>query len=131
MPEYSLEERPTLYNKATIVIFSVLLSTFVGGMIYSQNLIETDNRKQIVPVMVFSILWNIIVYKLAKNHIDNAIFVYFLPNILGGFIIAVSFWKHHIGDLEYKTRNVWMPIAIVVFVYGSLAVLSYFVNKNR
>jgi len=37
MTEDNDEERPKLYNKATIVIFSILLSTFFGGIIYSKT----------------------------------------------------------------------------------------------
>ena len=60
MTEDTYEERPKLYNQATILIFSILLSTIFGGIIYSQNLSEIDNRKQIAPVVGFCIIWNIV-----------------------------------------------------------------------
>ena len=89
MTEDNDEERPKLYNKATIVIFSILLSTFFGGIIYSQNLSEIDNRKQIAPVLVFCIIWNIILFKLAHRFTDNFVLTFIVPNILVFLVLVL------------------------------------------
>jgi len=128
MTEENDEERPKLYNKATIVIFSILLSTFFGGIIYSQNLSEIDNRKQITPVLVFCIIWNIILFKLAHRFTDNFVLTFIVPNILGGLVLSSLFWKHHFGDLDFKVRNVWLPLAIVLLIYGLFAGFRFLGN---
>lgn len=128
MTEDNDEERPKLYNKATIVIFSILLSTFFGGIIYSQNLSEIDNRKQIGPVLVFCIIWNIILFKLAHRFTDNFVLTFIVPNILGGLVLSSLFWKHHFGDLDFKVRSVWVPLVIVLLIYGLFAGLRFLGN---
>ncbi len=128
MTEDNDEERPKLYNKATIVIFSILLSTFFGGIIYSQNLSEIDNRKQIGPVLVFCIIWNIILFKLAHRFTDNFVLTFIVPNILGGLVLSSLFWKHHFGDLDFKVRSVWLPLVIVLLIYGLFAGLRFLGN---
>lgn len=128
MTEDDYEERPKLYNQATIVIFSILLSTFFGGIIYSQNLSEIDNRKQITPVLAFCIIWNIVFFKFAHRYTDNFILTFILPNIMGGLILSIFFWKHHFGNLDFKVRNIWMPLTIVLLIYGLFAGLLFFGN---
>ena len=128
MTEDAYEERPKLYNRATIVIFSILLSTFFGGIIYSQNLAELDNRKQIASVLVFCIIWNIVLFKLAHRYTDNFILTFILPNIMGGLILSIFFWKHHFRDLDFKARNVWILLTILLLIYGLFAGLRFFCN---
>jgi len=118
MIEDTFEEKPKLYNKATIVVFSILLSTFFGGIIYSQNLSKTGNRNQIGPVLIFCIIWNIIFFKLTNRYTDNFIVTFILPNLLGGLLLSTLFWKHHFGDLDFKVRSIWMPLIIVLSTYG-------------
>ena len=128
MTEDNDQERPKLYNKATIVIFSILLSTFFGGIIYSQNLSEIDNRKQIAPVLVFCIIWNVILFKLAHRFSDNFVLTFIVPNILGGLVLSCLFWKHHFGDLDFKVRGVWLPLVIVLLIYGLFIGLRFLGN---
>lgn len=128
MTEDAYEQRPTLYNQATIIIFSILLSTFFGGIIYSQNLSAIGNRKQITPVLVFCIIWNIVLFKLAHRYTDNFILSFILPNIMGGLMLSIFFWKHHFGDLDFKVRSVWIPLAILLLIYGLFVGLRFFGN---
>jgi len=128
MTEDAYEQRPKLYNQATIIIFSILLSTFFGGIIYSQNLSAIGNRKQITPVLVFCIIWNIVLFKLAHRYTDNFILSFILPNIMGGLMLSIFFWKHHFGDLDFKVRSVWIPLAILLLIYGLFVGLRFFGN---
>jgi len=128
MIEDTFEEKPKLYNRATIVIFSIFLSTFFGGIIYSQNLSETGNRKQIGPVLIFCIIWNIIFFKLVDRYSDDFLITFILPNLLGGLVLSTLFWKHHFGDLDFKVRSIWMPLIIVLLVYGLFIGLKFFVR---
>lgn len=128
MTEDTYEERPKLYNQATILIFSILLSTIFGGIIYSKNLSEIDNRKQIAPVLVFCVIWNIVLFKLAHRYTDNFVLTFLLPNMMGGLVLSIFFWKHHFGDLDFKARNVWIPLAILLLIYGLFAGLRFLGN---
>lgn len=128
MTEDTYEERPKLYNQATILIFSILLSTIFGGIIYAQNLSEIDNRKQIAPVLVFCVIWNIVLFKLAHRYTDNFVLTFLLPNMMGGLVLSIFFWKHHFGDLDFKARNVWIPLAILLLICGFFAGLRFLGN---
>lgn len=128
MTEDTYEERPKLYNQVTILIFSILLSTIFGGIIYSKNLSEIDNRKQIAPVLVFCVIWNIVLFKLAHRYTDNFVLTFLLPNMMGGLVLSIFFWKHHFGDLDFKVRNVWIPLAILLLIYGFFAGLRFLGN---
>ena len=128
MTEDTYEERPKLYNQATILIFSILLSTIFGGIIYSKNLSEIDNRKQIAPVLVFCVIWNMVLFKLAHRYTDNFVLTFLLPNMMGGLVLSIFFWKHHFGDLDFRARNVWIPLAILLLIYGLFVGLRFLGN---
>jgi hypothetical protein len=128
MTKDTYEERPKLYNQATIIIFSILLSTIFGGIIYSKNLSEIDDRKQIASVLVFCVIWNIVLFKLAHRYTDNFVLTFLLPNMMGGLVLSIFFWKHHFGDLDFKARNVWIPLAILLLIYGLFAGLRFLGN---
>lgn len=128
MIEDTFEEKPKLYNKATIVVFSIFLSTFFGGIIYSQNLSEIGSRKQIGSVLLFSIIWNIFFFKTTQRYTDNVIITFFVPNILGGFMLSNVFWKHHFGDIDFKVKSIWIPLIVTLFIYGAIYSLRFFVR---
>jgi len=129
MPEKTFEEGPRLYNKLTIVIFSILLSTFFGGIIYSQNLIETGQKKQITSVLLFCIVWNAIAFKLAYKYTDNFLLTFVLPNFIGSLLLIKPFWEHHFKDFNsFKSRNVWMPLIVVLIISTVLLVLKFYYN---
>jgi hypothetical protein len=122
------EEQPKLYNKATIVGFSILLSTFFGGVLYSQNLVSTGNRRQIVSVLVFCLLWNIIAFNIANRFTDNFLLTFILPNLVGGLILANPIWEHHFKDIDtFKARAIWIPFMIVIGLVGILIALNYLI----
>lgn len=126
MTEDTYEERPKLYNKITIVVFSILLSTFFGGILYSQNLSEIENRKQMAPVLIFCIIWNILSYKFVQRFTDDVFLTLILPNITGGLVLTIPFWKHHFGEMNFKNKSILLPSVIVFFIYGLFAGLRFF-----
>ena len=128
MIEELKEERPTLYTKTTIIIFSILLSTFFGGIIYTQNLRETGNRKQIAPVLMFCIIWNVIFFKLVQNFTSNFLLTFILANFFGGLILSTLFWKYHFGELDSIVKRPWIPLIVVLLVYGLFIGIRLFAN---
>lgn len=130
MTNHLNDDRPVLYNKITIVIFSILLSTFFGGVIYAQNLSEIGNRKQIAPVLIFCLIWNIIFFKLAHRFTDDFVLTFILPNVMGGLVLANLFWKHHFGDLDFKVKAIWVPLILVLMVYGFFISVRFFINNG-
>ena len=128
MTDYQIEDKPKLYCKATIVISSIFLSTFFGGILYSQNLSETENKKQITPILIFCILYNIVFFKVAHRFTSNFVLSFILPNITGGLLLSNAFWNYHFGNLSYRSRSIWTPLAFVLISYGLLIGLNIFIK---
>ena len=128
MTDDSIEEKPKLYSKTTIVVFSFFLSTFFGGILYSQNLSETEKKKQITPVLIFCIIWNVLFFKVAHRFTSNFILTFLLPNIIGGLILSNAFWNSHFKNLSFRTRTIWGPLAVVIVLYGLLIGLNVFIK---
>lgn len=116
--------KPIIYRKWAIFLFSILGTTFFGGLLYIANLKAVNKKKYITPIMVFSILW----YgglNLFLKEIDFPIIKYLVINSVGGVILIKSFWDYHLPNLiEYKNRKttgpfiaVLLPMALVFFLY--------------
>ncbi|MBC6112391.1 hypothetical protein ACFOG5_10205 [Pedobacter fastidiosus] len=120
------ESQLKLYNKATIIIFSLLLSTFFGGVIYSRNLSQIGERKQIAPVLFFCLIWNLILFKIANKLTSDLLLSFIIPNLLGSLVITTLFWKHHFKEISFKSKNIWMPLIVVFIVYGIFICLLFF-----
>ena len=115
--------KPIIYRKWAIFLFSILGTTFFGGLLYSANLKAVNKKKYITPIMVFSILW----YgglNLFLKEIDFPIIKYLVINSVGGVILIKPFWDYHLPILiEYKNRKttgpfiaVLLPIALVFYL---------------
>jgi hypothetical protein len=128
---YSNEEKPKLTTKTAVLIFSFLLSTVFGALLFAQNLKEIGKTKVIINIILFSVFWNIIISKILGKIIENGIVVYGITNILGGLILVIPFWNYYLKEIiDYKARRIWAPLIVfVVIVCGYIALI--FLSKNR
>jgi hypothetical protein len=120
--KYSMS-KPIIYRKWAIFLFSMLGTTFFGGLLYSANLKAVNKKRYITPTMVFSIFWYGGVNLFLKE-IDFPVIKYLVINSVGGIILIKPFWNYHLPNLiEYKNRKttgpfiaVLLPIALVFFL---------------
>lgn len=125
MTENYTEPKPILFNRIAIIVFSCFLSTIFGGILYSQNLWNTDNRKSITPVMLFCLGWNLLIMQIVSKHTSNFLFTFVLPNIIGGVLLAFPFWNYHFKDISsYANKKIWGPLLVVIVLYGIMVVGS-------
>lgn len=124
-----IEEKPKLYSKTTIMFFSILLSTFFGGILYYQNLSVSEHRKQRAPLLFFCLLWNAMAFKVAHKFTDNFILTFIVPNIIGGIILSTIFWNYHFKNFDYKPKTIWVPLLFVFAIYGFFIGLNIFFRK--
>lgn len=118
---------PKLYSKTAILIFSILLSTFFGSLLFAENLKETEKKKDIFKVILFSIIWNALLMNLNKRIIINGFLLYGVVNVLGGLILIFPFWNFYLKDfVEFQRRKVWGPIIIFIVVLGGFAAFLLF-----
>jgi len=129
--EYSDEEKPKLTSRAAILIFSFLLSTIFGALLFAQNLNETGKTKAIINVILFSCSWNIIISKILSQIIHNGLVVYGITNILGGLILIIPFWNYYLKEIvEFKSRKIGAPL-IVLMVIAVAYFAFIFLSKNH
>ncbi len=74
------EEKPKIYVKAVVLIFSVLLSTLFGALLFAQNLREIGKKKEIFNIFLFAIFWNTLLLKILGMMIPNPLVVYGITN---------------------------------------------------
>jgi len=125
-------ERPLFHSKVSLFIFTTLLSSFFGSLLYAQNLKEIGKRKDRVPTIIAALLWNFLCAKLLTElSITNTTIRLLLPNIIAGFIFITALWNYHFKEIAtYKKRKIWIPLIIAVLVYGILILLNILVvNK--
>jgi len=126
MTTLTSKERPKFNSKTVILIFSVLMSTFFGSLLFAQNLRELEKRKETYYVVLFAIVWNIVTIKAFNLFIYNPLISYILDNIIGGIIIVFPFWDHYLGDVtEYNKRKAWLPVIIFLVIGLSYLALLF------
>ena len=116
---FTSEEKPKLFSKPAILVFSILLSTFFGALLFAQNLKEVAKKKDIFGVILFSIIWNMILYKFLGKFIHNSLVVLGITNALGGLILIFPFWNYFLKDItDYKRNKIWGPLILFVVLVG-------------
>ena len=118
---------PKFYNRLSIFIFSIFLSSFFGSILLAQNLNEVNRKNKIFQVILIAIGVNIILFKSLKLLIPNQTWItfYLLPNIIGGLIMAFPIWNYYLSDIkEYKNKNVWGPLIVLIILYGLIFTIA-------
>ena len=127
--EYSIfdEFKPPLhlYPKYTIYWLSILFGSLFGSILMALNFKKTDEKKGIVPVLIFGIIV-MILHITTRQLINNKSLVFSLVfNITGAKILKDVFWRKYIGDnTTYNDRSVLVPVMIVI---GIGLILSFFI----
>lgn len=115
------EEKPKIYVKGVVLIFSVLLSTIFGALLFAQNLNEAGKKKEILQIILFSIVWNTLLLKSLAHIIPNALLVYGITNTLGGLLLIFPFWNYYLKDIvEYDRKKIWGPLVVFIALVGGL-----------
>jgi len=128
---YSNEEKPKLTTRAAILVFSFLLSTFFGALLFAQNLKEIGKTKAILNIILFSFFWNIIISKILGQIIHYGLVVYGLTNILGGLILIIPFWNYYLKEIvDFKSRKIWGPLVVLMIIPVAYIVLIL-LSKNH
>ncbi len=119
---FTNEEKPKLFTKPAILIFSILLSTFFGALLFAQNLIGVAKKKDIWGVISFSIIWNAILIRFLGKFIPNSLIVFGITNAIGGLILIFPFWNYYLQEIvDYKARKIWGPLILFVVLVGGFS----------
>lgn len=100
---------PKLFSKPTILVFSILGSTFFGALVYCSNLQALNKKQFIAPTIVFSIVFNVFAIWISKD-LGYPLIKYFTINAIGGLVLIKAFWNYHLPDVKNnEPRKIWGP----------------------
>jgi len=111
------ENSPILYSDKVIYTFSILFSVIFGGILFAINLKEVNNKKGILPVVSFSILYTALsIYLL--NKINLGTLGSFIFGAFGAIIINNLFWNKYIGKgVAYRKKSYRKPLIIALIIF--------------
>jgi len=113
------EEKPKIYVKAVVLIFSVLLSTLFGALLFAQNLKEIGKKKEIFNIFLFAIFWNTLLLKILGMIIPNPLVVYGITNTVGGLLLIFPFWNYYLSEIVgFDKRTIWLPLIFFIVLVG-------------
>ncbi len=113
-------QKPKLYSRGVIILFSTLMSTFFGALLFSYNLIEAEKKKGILFVLLFAVAWNYLIGRLLGYIIHSILINFGITNLSGGIILAFLFWKIYLKEtVEFERKKIWVPLILLIVVYGA------------
>ena len=118
-----------LFNKASIFIFSILLTAFGGALLFCYNLRQTGKGKIALPFAIIALVATAIIRNLVHQTIPGSATELFIPNIIGGLTLIYPCWNAYFGEhLTYKTRSVLIPSIVVIFLWGGLYLCNVYLT---
>lgn len=119
------ESKIKLYNKLTIVLFSIFGSTLVGAIMYSMNLKAAGSKAKWIGPVLFAIVYHMVINGGIQRMGINIGFGVLLINAIGGMLLSYVFWNEQINsDIEYESRSIWPPLLIMLFAIAVLIGLN-------
>jgi hypothetical protein len=110
---------PRLYSRQVINIFSILFSVLFGGILLAINLKTVNNKKAILPVLAFSVLYTVLTVFLLNLIPGSTTPLTVAFNLLGAIVLYNFFWGKYIGkEFQYRTKPFWIPLIIGVAIFG-------------
>lgn len=115
------ENAPQLYSRLAINIFTILFSPIFGGILLAMN-VKSLKRKTGIPLILgFSVAFTAIVIIIVNLVHGNSTVLTVGLNGVGAVVLYNYFWNKYIGySFEYRTKAVWIPLAIATFICALL-----------
>ncbi|MBE0653651.1 MAG: hypothetical protein IH594_07620 [Bacteroidales bacterium] len=104
---------PKLYSRYAIRFFAIIFSTLFGGILLAINFNRLGKKREIAFVVIFSLLYSILVYRVTVIKPENAATITLIMNLLGSLILEEFFWKRFIGR-HFKFRKQAITGALMV-----------------
>lgn len=118
---------PSYFSQGAVHLFSIVFSTLFGVILMAVNFYKAGNKRALLEVIIFGILYNISTILLLP-YIPNQQYIVLgynvLINVIGALILTQIFWRKYIGnDTEFKPRPIGKLMLVSLFVS---VVLVYF-----
>jgi hypothetical protein len=116
-----------LYSKRAIGILSLLLSPFLGSVLFAINLRDIG-KGAIGPLFIIgSLLLSALIRKILPG--ANPLLLLSLNNIAGSALLYFYFFDKFFGEYEYQKKNFWPPTLFFIGVIAMLVFANYFKNS--
>jgi hypothetical protein len=114
-----------LFTKLTIILFSLIGTSFFGALLFSDNLKQVEKSKFIAPTIIFGMLWTVVINRVIAP-IPIPFLSFAITNLIGGLILAGPMWNHYIDkDLDFVKRPIWGPLLSLVVLAGAILTMLY------
>ena len=108
---------PQLYSRQVINIFSILFSVLFGGILFAINLRTINNRKAILPVLLYSVMYSGLMIYVLNLIPGSKSGLTLILNMIGAIVLYNFFWGKYIGkDFQYRTKPFWIPLIIGILI---------------
>jgi hypothetical protein len=116
------EEGPALYSPGTIVLFSMLFSFFVGGILMTINMFKLKEVGKALRIMLFVAVMLGCYYYVHWAAIPNQtqMIISVVVQLVAIFAYLLYFWPRYVGARPYVSRQ-WLPaMFICLLIIGGL-----------
>jgi hypothetical protein len=121
---------PRFISKTSIGIWTLLLSPFLGTILFAYNLNEVGKRPWSLLVMFSGIIWTFLIPRLIINVTGNFLVATFISNAIASALLVTLVWNGMLGEYKsYSDRPSWKPILIFVGICGILLGLQWLLRK--
>lgn len=117
--------QPKIYSQGVIMGFSIFFSSFIGGILTSMNLNAVGKRNEATYVMMGTIIYFGLTVTFLTYVESTGRFTSFLPNIIGGAILAYIVQERYIPNHQgYPRRPWWKPLIICVILVAVFVLMA-------
>ncbi|MBF9143076.1 hypothetical protein [Hymenobacter properus] len=127
---------PVLYSQTAIVLFSLLFTMIMGGILLSINLYRLGRKGAMLGLLLF-ILAYLVAGSLLMGPLLTALGISpvlggLLFNIPAALLYALWVWPRYVGPISYRSRSILLPMLIYfVFAWGALKLITFLPQKER
>lgn len=120
------EDAPALYSPGTIVLFSMLFSFLVGGILLVINMFKLKEIGKALRVILFIALMLGCYYAIqtAKVPYNTQVISSVIVQLVAIFAYLLYFWPRYVGSRSYVSRH-WLPaMFICIVIIGGMYLLA-------
>lgn len=116
---------PLLYHPGFVLIYGILFSVFLGGILLAINLSAIKKYSLVWGVLISSFVYTVAVI-IILNLIGNNTSLGVITSIAGMYLIEMIFWSKKVDkSLKFRKRSIWGPMIFGIIIYIPLVILIF------
>ena len=119
--------KPTFYSKQAIGILTLLLTPFLGTILFAYNLKEVGKGKAAPIIIAIGMVWTYLFKRLTADFLGEGLFQLLLSNAIGSAILTFMLWDTYFLNypLYYKKECMEARVAIPWYLHRIDTVSSF------